>query len=223
MKNSNNPEANTHKDSPVHQENYNKSENFSCRICLETEITSETGEFLQPCQCKGSMRFIHSACLKQAIISTTRYANKPLACEICGQEYKMTIDFKYRPSFKDLNKERLESFRCMLYYVGLLIGTLGIMTSLAISFIIEFKWKSYLISSQQVFIVLLFSILGCFSLRYWYFIAAFAKDSFLVQVASWKIYNHDIPLINDYDLQWKLTQYLQWKLTQYQQLKYKCV
>ena len=36
-----------------------------CRICHDSETTPETGRFISPCKCSGSMRFVHVDCLNQ--------------------------------------------------------------------------------------------------------------------------------------------------------------
>ena len=53
-----------------------------CKYCLE-----DGGE-RSPCDCKGSMRWVHESCLAKH-----REINNRDKCEICHQEYKKDIIF----------------------------------------------------------------------------------------------------------------------------------
>ncbi|KAH9619505.1 hypothetical protein KSS87_015651 [Heliosperma pusillum] len=59
------------------------SNNIQCRICLE----SEGGEFIAPCKCKGSSKFVHRECLDhwRSVKSMCNCANRhSRALIVCG-------------------------------------------------------------------------------------------------------------------------------------------
>lgn len=64
----------------------NSNENVMCRICLMLEKNND--EYITPCGCKGTMKYVHRKCLK-----TWRYRGKKLEeikrCEQCMQPYKL--------------------------------------------------------------------------------------------------------------------------------------
>lgn len=63
------------------------NEEKTCRICLDT---SESSNFIRPCKCSGSVKYIHEECLKAWLVSL----NKDLSeskCEICSTKYKMKM------------------------------------------------------------------------------------------------------------------------------------
>ncbi len=56
-----------------------------CRICLESE-----GELLAPCDCKGTARFAHAACIAEWQASQQQRrgsAHRCTRCDICGAKY----------------------------------------------------------------------------------------------------------------------------------------
>jgi hypothetical protein len=59
-----------------------------CRICL----ASGTEELIQPCDCCGTLGYIHESCLTAWV---TEHAS--LICELCGQRYKAPYAEKLAP------------------------------------------------------------------------------------------------------------------------------
>lgn len=62
-----------------------EEEGPSCRICLESGETAESGRLFSPCLCSGSSGHIHESCLAQ-----WRRSNHSafLRCGICHYEYR---------------------------------------------------------------------------------------------------------------------------------------
>jgi RING-variant domain len=60
----------------------------TCRICFETE--EATNKLLTPCDCRGTVQFIHHDCIFKWITSTTnqRFRNY---CMICGGKYSLPV------------------------------------------------------------------------------------------------------------------------------------
>lgn len=50
-----------------------------CRICLDT---SEEHELMSPCDCKGSLEFVHFQCLKESVMHLKSYK-----CGICKKKF----------------------------------------------------------------------------------------------------------------------------------------
>ena len=70
----------------------------TCRICLDEGST--TDPLIPPCECQGSMRYIHISCLRDWLDKKLEYFNfrgtilinwKPLKCELCQASYMHQI------------------------------------------------------------------------------------------------------------------------------------
>lgn len=58
-----------------------------CRICHC--VTEETETLISPCDCKGSMKWVHQACLQRWVKSSDTKK-----CELCGFSYNMISSVK---------------------------------------------------------------------------------------------------------------------------------
>jgi len=72
--------------------------NSPCRICLLEGTEDENDPLIRPCQCKGSIEYVHLGCLRHWIkgrlsLSDTSgsYFYRPLACELCRTTYPAYI------------------------------------------------------------------------------------------------------------------------------------
>lgn len=79
----------------------------ACRICFHSECTVED-PLISPCNCAGSMKYIHAACLRNWLKGkiTTRHSEraasyfwKDLSCELCKESL---------PSFLTVNGRTIE-------------------------------------------------------------------------------------------------------------------
>lgn len=78
-----------------------KSNNLpKCRICLSEEIDKDNNPLISPCNCSGTVQFIHLECLKlwlQNKITFRKYRclniliKKPFQCELCKTNLPNTI------------------------------------------------------------------------------------------------------------------------------------
>ena len=50
---------------------------LACRICLESE-----GELVSPCECRGSQRGVHLACLERWHVSQQRWGMQCMTCRV---------------------------------------------------------------------------------------------------------------------------------------------
>ena len=62
----------------------------TCRICCDANIYA-LNRLIAPCNCNGSMRFIHVKCLEKWIKSRNQGQNI-YQCEICRQIYKIRLE-----------------------------------------------------------------------------------------------------------------------------------
>lgn len=62
----------------------------TCKICLDSESYPVSDPLISPCQCKGSVKYVHRACLAmwRAQQQQQGIAAAAYACEICGYRYK---------------------------------------------------------------------------------------------------------------------------------------
>lgn len=58
----------------------------TCRICLDDE--EDSGEFISPCLCKGSGRWIHRECLKLCMEKALQFHH----CTVCNFEYEFAYN-----------------------------------------------------------------------------------------------------------------------------------
>ncbi|CAG9310287.1 unnamed protein product [Blepharisma stoltei] len=70
-----------------------------CKICFDSE--TETHALISPCQCSGSIKYIHQECLKAWLLSKNEDLSS-VTCELCKTPYLMTYDIcnKCKPQKK---------------------------------------------------------------------------------------------------------------------------
>lgn len=115
--------------------NTNKVHNSSairhkCRICLEDEINKSL--LISPCKCEGSIKYLHSNCLKKWLI-TRKQSPFDSKCEICNAQFNIEVK-----KSSILNKERCKLFiKKKIYLIVLVfIGLFGSAISVDV-FVIE--------------------------------------------------------------------------------------
>ncbi|CAD8208539.1 unnamed protein product [Paramecium octaurelia] len=82
----------------------NSNAENSCRICM-SKVGTISNPLINPCQCSGSVKYIHIKCLQQWIHNKFKirelnnivlYFWSNLICEICKEQYKLEYKFKNR-------------------------------------------------------------------------------------------------------------------------------
>ena len=92
-----------------------------CKICLDDEETQNMGKLITPCQCSGSVRFVHDECLKTWIISKKMDLEKT-SCELCKIKFTMKIAYTLKFYPKLILQEGLMSFlSCICLSILLII------------------------------------------------------------------------------------------------------
>lgn len=74
----------------------------TCRICYEPELEDDT--IITPCDCNGSMKYIHEKCLKTWILSQTKQPSKYI-CDVCKYAVNMEINLKTHFSTKNIKQQ----------------------------------------------------------------------------------------------------------------------
>lgn len=86
----------------------------TCRICWET---CDCSELLAPCECAGTMKFVHASCLQEWV--TVKNSN---VCDICAAQ--MPVQVVQARRHHEVNKLPL-NLKCaiatMWVYTGLVI------------------------------------------------------------------------------------------------------
>lgn len=112
-------------------------DDVSCRICRDTE-SSEPETFMTPCKCTGSMKYVHSACLKNYIkFAYQTKQMEALYCTVCTEPYtgiRVTLLALPRPKQTEQTEHRYiriirSSFSCtdiMLWILGLLLSSIAL-------------------------------------------------------------------------------------------------
>ena len=92
-----------------------------CRICL-----GRTGPFIQPCDCKGSIAFVHKSCLSRWLESRLS-----LKCDICGFNIEQSLELKspreimrglLKLLIKKVRKDKWVIFKVIIYYAYMVLS-----------------------------------------------------------------------------------------------------
>ncbi len=120
----------------------------SCRICFDGGMNG-TESLITPCECTGTMRYVHPSCLKEWLLaSMEKSADHKIrtTCEICHQDYTFAYDLQH--SLDDAKVQIAASTKFLqvvyglllvLYYalgVGYISLTVKFMNSIYISFLV---------------------------------------------------------------------------------------
>lgn len=60
----------------------------TCRFCLEEAFPNT---LLEPCQCRGSVRYVHRECLEREFTARTQAGLSAQNCRICGTAYVLLL------------------------------------------------------------------------------------------------------------------------------------
>ena len=82
----------------------NKLKLYSCRICLQEGDFNGENPLINPCNCTGSVKYIHLICLRKWLTSkviihhsfdksVTSYSYKPFECELCKEQIPERIKY----------------------------------------------------------------------------------------------------------------------------------
>jgi len=104
------------------QPSENHEEKF-CKICFEPKSNKTMGKLIAPCNCSGTVKYIHEECLKTWLVSQNidlKYAS----CELCNNSYKMEIKIGLKFLPQQVCKQGLQNLLaliCLIIFLGCLL------------------------------------------------------------------------------------------------------
>lgn len=73
----------------------------SCWVCFATDEDDRTAEWVRPCRCRGSTKWVHQACLQRWVDEKQRgNSTARVACPQCNAEYLIVFPKLGRPHFR---------------------------------------------------------------------------------------------------------------------------
>ncbi|KAI6208226.1 Zinc finger domain containing protein [Aphelenchoides besseyi] len=103
------------------------SGNRTCRICLSCQETKRT-RLISPCRCKGSISYVHAACLVRWIDLNERKLSRSVPrCELCGFRFKRRGVFIFEPTRLMIPSVGLRDkvLNCLFLLLLLIMGFCG--------------------------------------------------------------------------------------------------
>lgn len=63
-----------------------------CWVCFETEQENSNATWICPCQCRGTMKWVHEECLQRWIDEKQKRTNSPrVSCSQCKTHYILSF------------------------------------------------------------------------------------------------------------------------------------
>lgn len=151
-----------------------------CRICFENE-TSEN-PLISPCECSGSMKYIHEECLKKWIYSRTRDP-KAFSCDVCKLPLRMEINVKTILSCKELKNE---IFKILLFPIIIII--ISTIVTLLLIYLITTAADPEVTTSAKIYLsVILVACCSIDSALITLLYKSIKVGCFEVKINSWRI------------------------------------
>lgn len=131
-------------------------EEIHCRICFELEKNRK--KIIFPCNCTGSMKYVHEECLKLWILSSNQDL-KSAQCDICKQNFAIELVMKQKCSCENFNNECLN---IIIFPIFILIisAVLSIVLALFVNEVQNNKLDSKEIVYYSLVIIACLIILG---------------------------------------------------------------
>ncbi|XP_076194904.1 E3 ubiquitin-protein ligase MARCHF5 isoform X2 [Aptenodytes patagonicus] len=88
----------------------------SCWVCFATDEDDRTAEWVRPCRCRGSTKWVHQTCLQRWVDEKQRgNSTARVACPQCNAEYlivfpKLALQYGIRTHTCVWGKKKLQSF-----------------------------------------------------------------------------------------------------------------
>lgn len=161
----------------------------TCRICYEAESAEDI--IIEPCECSGSMKYIHEKCLKTWILSQNKQPTS-YTCDICKYSIKMQIRMMNHFSLKNLNKELYKMIT--LFIVICIVLIIFIYLILIVSSVANFNTstggKIYMsiIALVCIFTIIVLSVILFKSIK---------SGCFEPVISDWTIFSNAKQAVND--------------------------
>ncbi|KAL4497965.1 hypothetical protein ABPG72_014822 [Tetrahymena utriculariae] len=153
-----------------------------CRICFSEETLFN--KFIYPCNCKGSIKFIHESCLKTYLISKNPEQQKSIMrkstnkqkCDLCKVEFLVQWNRKYQAKgyYEIFQSEKLALF-FLLCALALLALTIYILAKARIDLEDQVEGVAKEIVSIIFFILCFFSLIFVFTCSTYLILKSFFK------------------------------------------------
>lgn len=163
----------------------------TCRVCQEPE---EASNFIQPCRCDGTIKYIHKECLQGVMRST----NKLYRCEVCNS--------RYRIRFRIIRKSLIELFRSQPSGLILVLSIALLVSALIWYRICVIKGSTFESVNDNTFVYLLVKngidrrflrmVRNAILLSYWVNLLVIVSLLFMVVYGLWKVDYKAIEIID---------------------------
>ena len=161
----------------------------SCKICLDSQQNEESGFFVKPCRCTGSMQWIHDKCLKTWILSKGKRICDS-SCELCGTLFNMSYKYKTKLNLRRAFSEKISKLITCCCMSLVLLGVLTIIVTVSLFWYSSNQNGGGDNSYYRVSILVGCGILSAILLM---FILFALKDiCFKVEIQQWDILSPDL-------------------------------
>ncbi|CAD8082340.1 unnamed protein product [Paramecium primaurelia] len=129
-----------------------------CRICLCDDGNST---LIRPCNCKGSLRFIHENCLKVWILEKQgieQVYKNDIDCEVCHTKFQMETKFLNKKQLRMLQKAPKARICCWGIEIIVTLGIIGTIIALIFQIINGNLEPLLLAGTTVLFIIMLLVI-----------------------------------------------------------------
>ncbi|CAK60908.1 unnamed protein product (macronuclear) [Paramecium tetraurelia] len=130
-----------------------------CRICLCDDGNST---LIRPCNCKGSLRFIHENCLKVWILEKQgieQVYKNDIDCEVCHTKFQMETKFLNQKQFRMLKKAPRARICCWAVEIIVTLGIIGTIIALIFQ-IINGSLEPILLAGTTVLCIIMILIIS---------------------------------------------------------------
>ncbi|CAD8191872.1 unnamed protein product [Paramecium octaurelia] len=103
-----------------------------CRICLED---GQMNAFIKPCECKGSIQYVHEDCLKTWLLRNHKIdeiAANRVFCELCKKTFDCEVQFEQKYEFSQLLRIPKNQKCCLLGFLTLSLFLYGLGITLGV-------------------------------------------------------------------------------------------
>jgi RING-variant domain len=163
-----------------------ESEDITCRICLETDQAIKN--FIRPCKCSGSIKYVHEGCLKTWLMSLGKDLDSS-KCELCSTKFLMSFRILRKCSPK--NSCKTGAAHCLFIPILLIVM---LILFLVVYLLIEKYFHSKSSGDQQAYIIALsLTCIVAGSIIVVLIFNSIKEACYLPKLEEWTILSQDIP------------------------------
>jgi hypothetical protein len=155
----------------------------SCRICFEPE--NQHDRLIVPCDCSGSMKFVHEKCMKKAILVKSKRLNQ-VKCDVCKRDLQMEVKFAFKFNCH-YPKEDISKL-LLFFLLSCIMSTIIIFILLYLS-----NPSSKSITAKIYLTIVLIACLSLDLALFFLFYKTFRLACFSLNISKWKIFPIEKP------------------------------